>query len=158
MPIRTNTEGIPMSLIDDMLLLATTRHAGQVDPLTGEPKILHVIRVGMAMEHLGPEAQVVGFGHDLIEKTETTKEELYELGFHLAIIGSIVSVTRQLGETDQQLSQRAAQDNFYGLHARLEDAHDKVRRLRLELLTAEQVQAELTRHQATIDFLKSVGV
>lgn len=53
------------------LALAEGGHAGDVDK-NGEPLILHVKRVGESVAHLGPEYEIVGYLHDLIEDNPST--------------------------------------------------------------------------------------
>ena len=82
-----------------MLVLATTRHAGQFDK-GGKPYILHPLAV---MYLLGEKAdeidRCIALGHDLVEDTDTTCEELRDLGFCDEIIEGIRALTKVPGET-----------------------------------------------------------
>ena len=75
--------------------LARSRHAGQVDK-GGMPYWRHPDRVSAGCA--SAEAKIAGWLHDLIEDTETTADELLELGFPPAVVQAVELDTRLDGE------------------------------------------------------------
>lgn len=75
-----------------ILKFATKKHMGQFDK-GGELYIFHPIRVALKMET--DEEKVVALLHDVLEDTDTTIEELKELGLSDKLIKSIITLTRQ---------------------------------------------------------------
>lgn len=85
-------------LLNKMLVLATNKHAGQFDK-GGNPYILHPLAVMNILESRDEELQCIAVGHDLVEDTGVTYQELRELGFTERVIGGIKSLTKVPGET-----------------------------------------------------------
>lgn len=85
-------------LLNKMLVLATTRHAGQFDR-GGNPYILHPLKVMYYLKSDDEELQCIALAHDLVEDTDTTYVELREMGFTERIIQGIAALTKIPGET-----------------------------------------------------------
>ena len=85
-------------LLNKMLVLATTRHAGQFDR-GGNPYILHPLKVMYYLKSNDEELQCIALAHDLVEDTDTTYAELQEMGFTDRIIQGIAALTKQPGES-----------------------------------------------------------
>ena len=66
---------ITAELISHGYAFAAEFHRHQVDK-AGEPYIRHPIRVAFQVAHLGPEYELVGLFHDLVEDTPCTLEEI----------------------------------------------------------------------------------
>lgn len=79
------------SEIDRALQLTVRRFQGLVDE-DGQPYLLHCLRV--MLNFTDEKLQMVGLMHDLLEDTETTLDELAELGFSDDVIQAIVLLTR----------------------------------------------------------------
>lgn len=88
-------------MLNRMLVLATTRHAGQFDK-AGKPYILHAIAVMYKLGSDDEELCCIAIGHDLIEDTKTTFQELKEMEFTDRIIEGIRNLTKFPGETEEQ--------------------------------------------------------
>ena len=88
-----------------MLLLATTRHAGQFDK-GGSPYILHCLKVMHYIKSDDEELQCIALGHDLIEDTCSSLDagmlELMHHGFSNRIISGIAALTKVDGQTYEQ--------------------------------------------------------
>lgn len=91
----------PGEMLTAMLVLAVTRHAGQFDR-GGKPYILHTLKVMHYLQSEDEGLNCIAVGHDLIEDTKTTYEELRQLGFTPRVIGGIRVLTKQAGETEQE--------------------------------------------------------
>jgi guanosine-3',5'-bis(diphosphate) 3'-pyrophosphohydrolase len=85
-------------LLGKMIVLATNAHAGQFDK-SGEPYILHVLEVLHGVRHLDEETQCIAVGHDLFEDTDTTVEDVIELGATDRVVRGILDLTKQNGES-----------------------------------------------------------
>lgn len=108
-----------MSLYDLALEFATQKHKGQVRQ-SGEPVINHPVGVANILKGsgYGEDYQVVGLFHDLIEDTDTTKEELLEFLIPLTplaydIVDGVVSLTKTDDMTLEESLQNA-KVNKYG--------------------------------------------
>ena len=109
-----------MTNLERAIAIAVEAHAGQVDK-AGEPYILHVLRVMLAVETT--EERVVAVLHDVVEDTDWTIGRLREEGFPERVLGAIQSVTKQDGETYQEFVSRAATDPI-GRAAKIADLLD----------------------------------
>ena len=85
-------------LLNKMLVLATTRHAGQFDR-GGNPYILHPLKVMYYLKSNDEELQCIALAHDLVEDTDTTYSELREMGFPERVIQGIAALTKNPGES-----------------------------------------------------------
>ena len=85
-------------LLGKMLVLAATAHAGQFDK-AGKPYILHCLKVLHYLKSDDEELQCIAVGHDIIEDTKTTYEDLINKGMTLRIIEGIANLTKMPGET-----------------------------------------------------------
>ena len=85
-------------MLNKMLVLATNRHAGQFDR-GGNPYILHPLKVMYYLKSDDEELQCIALAHDLVEDTDTTYSELYEMGFTGRVVDGIQALTKVPGET-----------------------------------------------------------
>ena len=85
-------------MLNKMLVLATTRHAGQFDR-GGNPYILHPLKVMYYLKSNDEELQCIALAHDLVEDTDTTYTELREMGFSERVIQGIAALTKVPGES-----------------------------------------------------------
>jgi GTP diphosphokinase / guanosine-3',5'-bis(diphosphate) 3'-diphosphatase len=61
--------------LTQMIMLATEAHANQFDK-GGQPYVLHPMRVMLSMPPQDEIGRIVGMGHDLVEDTEVTVEQI----------------------------------------------------------------------------------
>lgn len=85
-------------MLNRMLVLATTRHAGQFDR-GGNPYILHPLKVMYYLKSDDEELQCIALAHDLVEDTDTTYAELRGMGFTERVVDGIAALTKVPGET-----------------------------------------------------------
>lgn len=83
-----------------MIEFATIKHSGQIDK-GGNPYILHPIAVMDLLETSDDELKTIAIGHDLLEDTDTTYEDLIALGFSLRIINGIRDLTKIKGQSSK---------------------------------------------------------
>lgn len=117
-------------MLSRMLVLATNRHAGQFD-LSGQPYILHPLKVMYYLKTDDEELQCIALGHDLIEDTDTTYDELRKLGFSDRVIEGITCLTKQRGETYEQYKEKV-KSNIDSVIVKMQDLrhNSDIRRLR----------------------------
>lgn len=85
-------------MLGNMLVLATNAHAGQFDK-GGKPYILHPITVMHKLKTTDEELQCIALGHDVIEDTKTTYEDLRNAGMSERVIEGIRCLTKVPGQT-----------------------------------------------------------
>lgn len=85
-------------MLDKMLLLAVNAHHGQFDR-GGAPYILHTLKVMHYLRTDDEELMCIAIGHDVIEDTKTTYQELREIGISERVIKAIRALTKQPGQT-----------------------------------------------------------
>lgn len=85
-------------MLGKMLVLATTAHAGQFDK-AGKPYILHPLAVMNILNSDDEELQCIALGHDIIEDTKTTYQDLRDAGMTERVIDGIRILTKHPGQT-----------------------------------------------------------
>ena len=88
-------------LLDKMLVLAVNAHSGQFDR-GGKPYILHCLTVSHFVGSEDEELQCVAVGHDIIEDTDVTYQDLKDQGFSKRIIDGIRALTKVPGQTFEE--------------------------------------------------------
>ena len=83
------------SQVDEAKFACLIAHEGQVDKC-GEPYHLHPFAVADMVE--GEERKAVAYLHDVVEDTETTLEQLADMGFSANIVEAVDAITRRDGE------------------------------------------------------------
>jgi len=63
----------------------------------GKDYILHCLRVMNGVIHLGEDYACVAVMHDLLEDTDYTAKDLYDLGFKSDIVNNVVAMTHKRG-------------------------------------------------------------
>lgn len=92
-------------MLSKMIVLATNAHAHQYDK-GGKPYILHPLAVMNILSSSDEELQCIAVGHDVIEDTKTTYQELREAGFSERVIAGIKTLTKVPGETLDEYKER----------------------------------------------------
>lgn len=90
-----------MKTLDDVDQLAAEAHSGQTDKI-GVPYIEHVRGVAAGLVSFGPDLQMAGLLHDVIEDTEWTAERLLAAGVPQRVINTVVAVTNGLPMSYEQ--------------------------------------------------------
>ena len=86
------------TMLGKMLVIATNAHAGQFDK-GGNPYILHPLKVMHYLKTDDEELMCIALGHDVIEDTPVTYQELRDAGISERVIAGIRSLTKQPGQT-----------------------------------------------------------
>lgn len=85
-------------MLDKMLVIATNAHAGQFDK-GGAPYILHPLKVMHYLKSDDEELQCIALGHDVIEDTRVTYQNLTDAGISKRVQSAIRILTKQPGQT-----------------------------------------------------------
>jgi (p)ppGpp synthase/HD superfamily hydrolase len=107
-------------------------HEGQYDKL-GNPYVEHLEWV---MEHVPDHLQTVALGHDILEDTATTKQDLYDHGFWTWEVGTIDRLTKRSNEDLQKYLERILTDGD-AVTVKIIDIRHNLLPDRLEALDAE---------------------
>jgi (p)ppGpp synthase/HD superfamily hydrolase len=83
-------------MLDKMLVIVTNAHHGQFDK-GGRPYILHPLRVMSFLKEDDEELQCIALGHDVIEDTSVTYQDLRDAGISERVIVGIEALTKQKG-------------------------------------------------------------
>lgn len=91
-------------MLGNMLVLATNAHAGQFDK-GGAPYILHTLTVMHYIKSDDEELMCIALGHDIVEDTATTYQDLRAAGMSERVISGIRAMTKQRGQTLEEYKQ-----------------------------------------------------
>jgi len=92
-------------MLGKMLVLVTNAHAGQFDR-GGSPYILHPLKVMHYLKSDDEELMVMALGHDVIEDTNVTYEDLRQAGISERAIKGIAALTKLPGQTLDEYKER----------------------------------------------------
>ncbi len=92
-------------MLSKMLVLMTNAHAGQFDK-GGRPYALHPLAVMYLLNTDDEELQCIALGHDIIEDTSVTYEELRNAGISQRVQDGIRALTKIPGETHDEYKAR----------------------------------------------------
>jgi len=85
-------------MLEKMLHLMVSAHSGQFDR-GGQPYALHPLAVMQMTKSKDEEIQCIALGHDVIEDTKITFQDLREQGMSERIIEGIRALTKMPGQT-----------------------------------------------------------
>lgn len=88
-------------MLSKMLVIATNAHAGSFDR-GGNPYILHPLKVMYKLKTDDEELNCIAVGHDVIEDTDVTFEDLRHAGMTERIIEGIRALTKMPGQTYEE--------------------------------------------------------
>ncbi|MEV4433094.1 HD domain-containing protein [Streptomyces sp. NPDC049585] len=103
--------------------LAERAHAGQVDK-AGAPYVEHVRAVAAGLAPFGPELQMAGLLHDVLEDTEWTADALRAAGVPDRVVAVVEAVTDEPGVSYEEKIRRIAHDPDAVLVKIADNAHN----------------------------------
>ncbi len=139
-----------MATLEQAIALAVKAHWGQVDK-NGQPYILHPLRVMFSLH--GQAEQVVGVLHDVVEDSDTTYDDLRDMGYSQEIIKALDAVTRRDNETYEEFVSRS-EENPISCRVKLADLEDNMDLKRLELFTDKDKERLARYHKAWLRLSK----
>ena len=119
--------------IDKLIEFASKKHEGQVDK-GGNPYIVHPINVMLSLKTM--DEKIVGLFHDILEDTDTTIEELKELGLTDEQILAIDILTRKKDQSYNEYIDEVASDPLT-INVKIADLLDNMDLSRIEYPTEE---------------------
>ena len=138
-----------MANLENAITLAVEQHTGQLDT-GGQPYILHPLRVMLQLQQ--PDQQIVAVLHDILEDTNTTAQDLQNLGFQTHIIQAIQALTKLPHETRVQAAMRTTQ-NPLACAVKIADVKDNMNLARIPNPTARDL-ARLEEYRQVLDILQ----
>ena len=99
------------SFLNSIIKIAVDAHAGQVDK-SGKPYILHPLAVMLDPELNTDEERAAAVGHDLLEDTSVTADDLRAAGIPEAVITAIEVVTKREGDGYEEFVERSKSDSI----------------------------------------------
>lgn len=140
-------------MLSKMISLATERHVGQFDK-GGRPYILHPLTVMHRLRTDDEELQCIAVGHDLVEDTDTTLDELSNMGFSLRVRQGIQCLTKTPGIEDA-VYRRKVKSNPDAIRVKIEDLRHNSDIRRLKGVTEKDI-ARMVRYQEFYLELKDI--
>lgn len=125
-------------MLGKMLVIVTNAHAGQFDK-GGKPYILHPLTVMHKLKTDDEELQCIALGHDVIEDTKTTYQELRDEGISERVIDGIRCLTKVPGQTYQEYKD-GVMSNVDSMLVKKEDLRTNSDLRRLKGVTEKDIQ------------------
>lgn len=146
----------PQELLEAAIILATEKHAGQVDK-GGMPYILHPMRVMMSVQREYADQRekssywnmcIAAVLHDVIEDSNATYEELSDYGFDQDVIDILRILTKQEEEEYAKYILRVADsDSCRAMMIKLADLHDNMDEKRLSTPLSDNDRARMNLYR-----------
>jgi GTP diphosphokinase / guanosine-3',5'-bis(diphosphate) 3'-diphosphatase len=138
-------------MLSKMISLATERHAGQFDK-GGRPYILHPLAVMHRLRTDDEELQCIAVGHDLLEDTNTTEDELIELGFSERVTDGITALTRDINQTPFGY-RKVVKSNPDAIRVKIEDLRHNSDIRRLKGVTEKDIERMVRYHEFYLELV-----
>lgn len=139
-------------MLGKMLVLATNAHAGQFDR-GGKPYILHPLKVMHYLKSDDEELQCIALGHDIIEDTKVTYQDLRDAGMSERVIAGIAGMTKLPGQTPEEYREQVYKNRDSMLVKRADLRHNTdIRRLK------GVSQKDIERMARYHDFYIQIGI
>lgn len=148
------SEAQPGAMLCKMIRLATERHAGQFDK-GGRPYILHPLTVMHRLRTDDEELQCIAVGHDLLEDTDTTADDLDALGFSNRVIVGILRLTKEEQETAEGYRAKV-KSNPDAIRVKIEDLRHNSDIRRLKGVTPKDVARMIRYHEFYLELMAAL--
>lgn len=136
-------------LLEKSIIFATEKHMRQVDK-SDQPYILHPLRVMENCPNI--ETKIVAVLHDVLEDTDTTKEDLLEF-LPEYIVDSIIAITKVENEAYEDYLKRVG-NNYYATQVKLMDLKDNMNLNRLEKIEMKDMKRYL-KYRKALEYLEN---
>lgn len=148
---------VPAPALEDAVALAAEAHRGQIyHSLSGEPFILHPLRVMLRMA--SDDERIVAVLHDVIEDTACTLDDLRRAGYSERVIGALDRLTQRDGETYEGYIERIAEDPL-ARRVKLADLAENLANNRriAETAPGAELRERIARYERAIARLEAAG-
>jgi (p)ppGpp synthase/HD superfamily hydrolase len=112
-----------MKTVAEVDAFVAAAHAGQVDKI-GVPYVNHVRAVAAGLAPFGPDLEMAGLLHDVIEDTDWTAEQLRAAGVPRHVVAIVEAVTNQKGVPYEEKIRRIVGDRYATLVKIADNAHN----------------------------------
>lgn len=142
-------------MLCDMLLLATEAHDCQFDK-AGKPYILHPLKVMHYLKTDDEELMCIALGHDLIEDTYVTYDDLESRDFSERVIQGIMAMTRRPDQSYDEYKQQvlASED---AMRVKLCDLRHNSDIRRLKGVTEKDIARIVKYHKFYLEIVERLG-
>lgn len=131
-------------MLAQMLHIATSAHHGQFDK-GGMPYILHPLKVMHYLKSDDEELMCIALGHDVIEDTSVTYQDLRDAQISDRVIDAIRALTKQPGQTLSEYK-LAVMANIDAMRVKMADLRHNSDIRRLKGVTEKDL-ARMTKYQ-----------
>lgn len=142
-------------MLASMIVLATNAHSGQFDK-GGRPYILHPLKVMHYLKTEDEELQCMALGHDVIEDTNTTYQDLRAAGMSERVIDGIRALTKVPGETLDEYKARIFA-NTDAMRVKLCDLRHNTDIRRLKGVTEKDIARMAKYHLFYLEIQEKLG-
>lgn len=140
-----------MSDIERAIKLAVDSHFMQVDK-AGKAYILHPLRLMFQCET--DEEMIVSVLHDVVEDSNTTIQDLKELGFSSSVLDAIECLTKRSNESYESFIHRISK-NTLARSIKIIDIQDNLNLTRLNKISDKDIQRIKKYHKSLNDLLEA---
>lgn len=142
-------------MLAQMLHIATSAHHGQFDR-GGNPYILHPLKVMHYLKSDDEELMCIALGHDVIEDTSVTYNDLIDAGMSLRVVEGIRALTKQRGYTYEQYKERVFA-NEDAMRVKMADLRHNTDIRRLKGVTEKDIARMAKYHQFYMEIRAKLG-
>lgn len=125
--------------IKKIVKFAYDKHHGQFDK-AGMPYIFHCYYVAISVCHLGSKYEIVAWCHDLIEDTDTTYNDLANLGLTSDVIHAIDCITKRKGKESYSEYLKRVMSSKFAIPVKIEDINHNMDLSRLPVITEKDYE------------------
>lgn len=125
-------------MLNNMIVLAATKHSGQYDK-GGNPYFMHVSKVQFYLKSDDEELNCIALGHDIVEDTDVTYQELRDLGFSERVINGISCMTKNRGESYEEYKAKV-KSNPDSIRVKMQDLRHNSDIRRLKGITEKDIR------------------
>jgi len=134
-----------MPALEDAIILAAEAHKHGSPDKSGQPYILHPLRVMMKLD--SEIERIVGVLHDVIEDTPYTLTDLEERGYPESVLQALDCLTKRKDEPYEQFIERV-KTNAIARRVKIADLEDNMNPQRLLVLDMEALERVKRYHDA----------
>lgn len=139
-------------MLDKMLHIAVNAHHGQFDK-GGNPYILHPLKVMHYLKTDDEELMCMALGHDVIEDTNTTYQDLRDANISERVIKALKALTKQRGQTYEEYKDCVC-SNIDAMRVKMADLRHNTDIRRLKGVTEKDI-ARIAKYQTFYMELKA---
>lgn len=132
--------------------IASDAHLNQTDR-GGHPYILHPLWVMHKVRHLGEDYMIVAVLHDVVEDTEVTLDDLFNINFNNNILSALDLLTHKVDIPYMDYIENLAHNNL-AREVKLRDLEHNSKITRLKGLREKDFQ-RLQKYQIAYEYLKN---